>query len=916
VGRRSELEAIERFLGREQPGVALLEGEVGTGKTTLWRAAIGIAEERGYRVLRCAPTEQEIELPYAALADLIGRDAERSLPKLSEPRRRALAAALALAEPRDAPPGGAAIELAALEVLRLIAATNRLAIAVDDVQWLDAGSRRVLDFAVRRLLEEGVAVILARRASRQERLPLRLSEGAHRIERLRVKPLEIDELGDLLHARSGTRVPRPLLAQLHGVSGGNPFFALELARALANLDNTPEPGEPLPFPQSLDTLIERRLVGIAPALIDALGIVALAGTPTLPVLRRALGDGVGDVLKEAEASALLEVVGVHVRFTHPLLAAAVTAALPGMRRAELHLRLADAIEGRQDRARHLALGTSRTDGAVADEIDAAAAIARARGASDLAGELLGHASRLTPAEDREVRARRALDAARCWYEAGDVQRGRQLALDVLAVDGLEGDPRALALTLVAWAAYREDGVLDSLEHLERALAVATSEAMRARIETQLSIELLQRGQLNRAAAHASSAAGLAQATDDTGLQLRALGHVAQVDLALGRGTRWDIVERTSMLEPEQADPSLWLSIRFESATLRKWSDDFGVAKTELDELCAWALDHGFMSILPALYFQLGELEFWLGNWDGADRHARALHRAVRDAGGPQMDAYGVYLDALVAGHRGELEAARTLTTQGMELVSANGDERLVIRFHALGGFLCLSADDAEAAHRSLARAAELYGEQGYRDPGIVRYHGDEVESLLALGMLSEAEGRTAELEATAERLDRPSALATSARCRALILAAEGDTSAAGDAIAQALVHHERLAQPFEYARTLLVQGGVLRRQRKKREAREALERAAEVFDRLGASLWSQKARAEVARIGGRAPGPRGLTPTEREIVGLVVAGCTNREIGDRLFMSVKTVERHLTHIYAKRSVHSRRELVRLERTAS
>jgi DNA-binding CsgD family transcriptional regulator len=233
-----------------------------------------------------------------------------------------------------------------------------------------------------------------------------------------------------------------------------------------------------------------------------------------------------------------------------------------------------------------------------------------------------------------------------------------------------------------------------------------------------------------------------------------------------------------------------------------------------------------------------------------------------------------------------------------------------LRHHALLGFIALSNGDAHEACDHLQRARTLFQEAGYADPGMVRFQADEVEALIGAGRLEEAAIRATELEASGRQRDRPWPLATGARSRGLVLAAQGRSVEAVEALDEAIAHHARLPQPFEFGRTLFARGVVLRRSRQKRSSRESLEQAADVFDRLGARLWATKAHAELGRIGGRAPASNDLTPTERRVVELAVEGLTNREIAGQLFMSVKTVERHLSHAYGKLGVHTRRELAR------
>jgi DNA-binding CsgD family transcriptional regulator len=224
------------------------------------------------------------------------------------------------------------------------------------------------------------------------------------------------------------------------------------------------------------------------------------------------------------------------------------------------------------------------------------------------------------------------------------------------------------------------------------------------------------------------------------------------------------------------------------------------------------------------------------------------------------------------------------------------------------GFLELSSDRPSEAHRYLAKAVELKEAMGVREPAYFRIVPDEVEALVALGRLDEAEALLAPFEVSGRTLDRAWAMATGARCRALLFAARGDLPGASAAADEALLQHDRLPLPLELGRTLLVRGAVERRAKRKREARDTLTKALEVFDGLGASLWADKARAELARIGGRAPSSLALTPTEEKVAVLVAAGSTNREVADALFVSVHTVEANLKRIYRKLGVRSRTEL--------
>jgi DNA-binding CsgD family transcriptional regulator len=206
--------------------------------------------------------------------------------------------------------------------------------------------------------------------------------------------------------------------------------------------------------------------------------------------------------------------------------------------------------------------------------------------------------------------------------------------------------------------------------------------------------------------------------------------------------------------------------------------------------------------------------------------------------------------------------------------------------------------------------AEAAAQVGIHEPGAMRWMGEAVEALVAAGEQARAKDLLASVERRAVELDRRWALAMSARSQVVLAAAEGDLDAAEGRLEEALERAARLDQPFETARTTLVAGSVHRRLKHRRAAREALERALSTFEELGTPLWSDKARSELSRIGGRAPSSVDLTPTERQVAELVAEGATNEETARRLFMSPKTVEWNLSRIYRKLGVRSRTELAR------
>jgi tetratricopeptide (TPR) repeat protein len=231
-----------------------------------------------------------------------------------------------------------------------------------------------------------------------------------------------------------------------------------------------------------------------------------------------------------------------------------------------------------------------------------------------------------------------------------------------------------------------------------------------------------------------------------------------------------------------------------------------------------------------------------------------------------------------------VEPTRSATDEGLPLALRLGVLPAYFELLAIRGFLELSLGSAAEAHRFLGPLPQAVREAGFGEP-LFRFHGDAIETLLALGQTDEATALVVELEEQVRALQRVWALAVASRCRALLSAAAGEIERAYDELDRTLELHDQLGEPFERARTLLVLGTIQRRARKKRAARESLERALAVFEELGAVLWSERARAELARIGGRAPSPGALTPTEKRVATLIAAGRTYREVADALFVS-------------------------------
>ena len=395
IGRDEELGAIARLLDDpgQLPAAVVLWGDAGIGKTSIWLAGLEAAAERGYRTLSSRPSEAEARLSYAGLADLLGAEAGVVLPELPPIQQRALEGALLLGA-SEAPVDERAIGAAFLQALRVLAAPGPVCLAVDDLQWLDPPSLGALQFALTRLGDHPVAALVTVRGD----VPpwLRRSFPEPGLAEVEVTGLSVGAMQQLLQTRLGASFPRPTLLRLCETSGGNPFFALELAGALERRGGALAPGDELPIPADLDVLLRERLDALARPARDVARVVAAVAEPTTDLVEAVLGGRAEAGLSEALDAHIVDLSGTRLRFTHPLLGSAVVARETPMRRRILHARLADLVPTREQQARHLALATDAPDRAVAATIEEAARLAQAHGAPTTAAELAEQAFRLTP----------------------------------------------------------------------------------------------------------------------------------------------------------------------------------------------------------------------------------------------------------------------------------------------------------------------------------------------------------------------------------------------------------------------------------------------------------------------------------------------------------------------------------------
>ena len=897
VGRDAERAAIGSFLDRsaEGPVALVIDGPAGIGKSTLWLDAVAAARERGLMVLASRPAETERDLANVVLGDLFDSVEQDRLATLPAPRRRAFEAALLRRDEPSLHVDPRALGVAILTLLPVLARDRPLVLAIDDDQWMDPSSGATLAFALRRLQGDRVSVLLSRRRPDPPPIALEDALDVSSRSRLTVGPLSVGALHAVLRERLGTALPRPMQLRLHEASGGNPFYALELARA-----SRPDPAVgasgAVALPPSVERLVEARTGSLDDETRTLLLLIAAHGRfPVAALTALSVAPGAVDC---ARAAGVIETQDGVIRFTHPVLASAMYGgATPDDRRAA-HRRLATVAEDPVHRARHLALGAEAPDDALAATIESAALLAHSRGVPGATAELSEHALRLTPPGNTADRHRRAMAAARSNGAAGDTTRARAIAAEVLA-GAPAGRPRAEALVLGS----ELEGATRAVAMLEDALSAAAGDPhlqaeIHARLAENDSFGSAQRG---AAARHAQASLRLAEQLDDDGLRANALSVLAVDGFSRGHEDALALAERAYELAADLDDPKLLTKAGQAVGHVLTWTGLTDRAREWLERCLARWSDRDEQARLDFLWY-LALVELWAGRWDVA----RAYADEASEIATAYAEPYGDFPSAIIALHEGDTARARSLAERALSIAD---HEELMDSYFGVLGACELWSGHAEAALVHFERAERAGNALGTLEPSLQEWRADMIEALLQVGRIDEAERLATDWDTAAQRLGRERVLAQALRCRGLIAAARGNVEAASALLEEAVTRHRAVGDPFGAARAALALGTNRRRAQQKRTARESLQAALAGFEALGVTGWAATARSELGRIGGRSR-ISGLSPSELSVATLVAEGRTNREIAASLFLAERTIASHLTSIYSKLGVRSRTELAR------
>ena len=906
AARPVEERAVGEFLrsASSAPSAMVIEGEPGIGKTTLWTFALQQAHQLGFRVLSARASGTESVLAYTSLADLLADVDPITWADLPSPQRVAIDEVLL-----DAHAGSAtdqrAVAAAFLSVIERLTDDGPVLLAVDDMQWLDPSSVHVMEFAARRL-SGPVGFLGAARTDTDGGATAAWLQMPRpdMIARIHLHPLTVGALHNVVIQNLGRSIPRPALVRIHETSGGNPFYAIELARTL---DERMPDGE-ISLPRSLSALVRARIGGLRPDVNDALLAASCLSAPTVDVISLATEtnpDRLVDLLEDAEEKGIVAIDGNRVRFAHPLLARGVYTDSSEARRRVMHRRLATIVDEPELRARHLALASTSDDPATLGALDEAAESALRRGAPVAAADLLNLAISLggdTP--ERRIRL------ATCYFDAGDPGRAAAMLEETIA--GMTpGRLRADALCTLARVRLHADGYLEAAGLLQRALDEPDVDlAQRVQMLSLSAYALFNIGQPEAGGVKAREAVADAERLGQSDLLSQALG--VRVMLGFLHGDGVDEVSLRRALELEDPAKRTPMAIRptLLNALLLDWTGQQERAYWEMRAIQRRCFEEGEEGDLILVVFYIGLNTMWRGDFAEANLVAEdAMERALQLGGDVPLFAALILRTWLeiFAGHEPQARQA----VAGALAASERSSSRRLAEWVITGlGFLEISLGNWDAAlsalqpllamHQAVPESTEIVA---------ASFIPDAVEAYVELGRVDDAEPLADALQRNGRRLDRAWMLAVGARCRALVQSARGDVEAAMQSAQRAMAEHDRLAMPFERARTQLVLGQLQHRLRNK-EATATLREALMVFEQLDTPLWADRARAELARADRRPHAPDALTAAERRVAELAASGMTNRGVAGLLFISPKTVEATLARIYRKLGIRSRAELGR------
>ncbi|MGH3901553.1 MAG: AAA family ATPase [Pseudonocardiaceae bacterium] len=897
VGRERECDLLRAlFAAMSSRGAALvLHGEPGVGKTALLEFA---ADASSNPVLWIKGAECEAVLPFAALGDLL-LPLRSYLGQLPAAQRCALEVCLAVSTVTPASP-----YVTCAATLNLLAAASEsapLLVLIDDFQWIDPSSHRVLAFVARRLNAERVGMVIAHRDETG-------LDAVSDVPSIGIGGLARDACAELLRRR-GLEVDPHLLTELVELTAGNPLGLVEITNTfgpdqlcLGGLSEMARPGEHLEraWGQRLDALPEPTRA--------ALVVVATSHSTSIDAVEPALAaHGLAlSALAPAESAGLIHVTCDGAEFRHPLLRSVIRARTPMTMRIETY-RLLAAVAPDDHRPWYLAAASTGPDEAIAHQLAGIAARAEGRGAYDVAAAAWARAADLTPCVDE--RAARFLQAAATAHLGGSTRVAAancEAALRLVRDPRLRADVELLRGRVHTWSGQAERAYMILNAAASRAGPVDPTRA--GALLAEATLPAVMTGKVARAVRDAQTATTLAPGSPACGVAaahaLIIVGRVSEGRAHLDALA--DALDHTEAVEHHQA-----LSL---AGACRIWAEDHDEAHRLLNSVVDAARRTGAVVVLAHALAARSELDRWTGRWATAYADATEGLRWAQEI--QQMPSVGATLACLarIDAARGDRAGCEDFMTRARLTAGPLEIAWQEIEMMSILGLDALTHGEHELAEIYLERSRTLAGDHGLGNPVVVPFAADLIETLVHLHKADRADDITAQLEqrAVATGLTWPAAAA--ARCRGLLATAFDE---AEEAFSAADNLHRRRAMPFERARTLLCWGQARRRFRRPAASRAPLLEAMETFTMLGARPWARRAAAELAATGERhrtrSTGQEinVLSPQELQIARAIAHGMSNLEAAAALFLSRKTVEAHLTRAYRKLGVRSRTELTRV-----
>lgn len=889
-GRAAELSEVLTTLRRtddDRPVALVISGEAGIGKTTLLDD-VALAASTGTLVVRASGVEGEHDLPLAGVTDLL-RTLRSDIERIVEPHRGVLTAAVERGEPAATMALGLALVRVFDDVMQR---HHRLMIVIDDAQWFDELSTATVQFALRRLQQQSLAVLVA---TRDDSWP-----GFADAHVVRLDGVDA-EVSRLILSRTGEVTP-DVAARAAAACGGNPLALEQLGAALSPTQRNGAAAlpEPVPIGGRLRAVLSARLDGLPTATCSALAVLAAAGPGDLPALPDALLhlDVSTDDLAAAESRAVIVADDHGFRFTHPLLRDVALDHVGGEGRRRAHRALAATVGEIDRRAHHLDRAADGPDPEAADVLEAVARRAEVARSHDVAAVAWERAARRSLT--RPETARRLARAARAYWNAGRPELGLGIGREASSHLDLGADRVLLVLALGDMTFFHEDTGAGIQMMLDEAEAIADTDPAQSATMTCHAANLIAlTGDLRRAARVCAEGTDQVAGAGDPIAALVCESLAAHIAVVHGQvvdegrvAALIDLVAHIDDAAPRE-QVTLGQLVVFDLLTLGRWEEARSVGRRVLIQ----ARRHGLASVEAFVHGLLGEVAWRTGRWIEG-RAESLIEHGFNEARPEPTGSFGHASLARVDAGIGRIDESRHNARRVVEHGRRTGMRVLESWGHHALGLAALAEDEPSAAIEELIPIWEvcLTGEIGA--PGPLWWQGDLVEALWRTGQSADLQRLTDQLRCDAARTGSRWGAAVADRGRGLVSGDVGALRSSANML-------DRLGAPFEAARSRALIGEIGDRT----AHRAVLVAALDAFQRLGARPWADRTAQMIGSTTSSRPAVvNALSQAELRVALLVGRGLTNREVADELFLSPRTVDSHLQRIYRKLGLRSRTEL--------